>query len=198
MNNIFNIKFNPWISENFKNGTSKYGKILIFGESHYGVDNEDDSNFTIDVINEFLDGETYSAYKMYTNIGLLFNENDKLDIWQNCAYSNLIQYFMSDCDDQPQKEQLESIIPAFWNILELVKPEKVIICSKRAWENWMPDSDERCRKIDEVSIDNLFSSIWEYDYSGGKCKAIGINHPTSIGFSHNKWRPLVQKFINEK
>jgi hypothetical protein len=189
-----NIKFIPFISEGFNNNP-KFGKILVFGESHYGEDHQNDITFTNEVIDEFLSGENYPAYRIYTNIGLLFNESDKYDFWKNGAYSNLIQGFMSDCDDQPNKSHIDTVIPAFWEILDLVKPEKIIICSSRAWNNWMPDSDPRCKKIDDISEGECSSSIWEYNYNGGTCTAIGINHPTSFGFSSNKWRPLIQKFI---
>jgi hypothetical protein len=188
-----NLSFKPWIGANYEN--PKYGKFLILGESHYGDVDSINSNFTTEVLEEYLSGEYYPAYRIYSNLGLIFNENDKYELWNNCAYANLIQHFMNDKDAQPSSAQLESIIPAFWELLELLKPDKIIICSKRMWENWLPDNDSRCRMIDEIKTESKYSSVWEYDHSSGKTLAIGINHPTSIGFSNNEWRPLIQKFI---
>lgn len=36
-----NILFNPWIGENY--GKSELGKLLIIGDSHYFLNNEDES-----------------------------------------------------------------------------------------------------------------------------------------------------------
>ncbi len=189
-----NYFFKPWIGQNYNN--SKYGKILIFGESHYhNGENKLNPEFTREVIEEYLSGEYYPAYRIYSNLGLIFNPDDKFELWNNCAYANLIQHALSDADDQPNSAHIETVIPAFWDYINEIKPEKIIFCSKRMWENWLPDNDPRCRMINSINENSKDSTIWEYDYDGGKAVAIGISHPTSYGFSNNDWRPLIQKFI---
>lgn len=32
---IIRLNFQPWISENYKEGTGKNGRLLLLGESHY-------------------------------------------------------------------------------------------------------------------------------------------------------------------
>jgi hypothetical protein len=185
--------FKPWVGKDYEN--SKYGKILILGESHYGGEKCQYPEFTHEVIKEYLSGEYYPAYRIYSNLGLIFNESDKYELWHNVAYANLIQYALSDSDAQPNSSHIETIIPAFWEILDLVKPQRIIFCSKRLWNNWLPDNDTRCRMVGTINENSKESAVWEYNYNGGKAMAIGINHPTSFGFSNNQWRPLILKFI---
>jgi hypothetical protein len=49
--------------------------------------------------------------------------------------------------------------------------------------------------VGTINENSKESAVWEYNYNGGKAMAIGINHPTSFGFSNNQWRPLILKFI---
>ncbi len=188
------LKFKPWVSENYTNLTSKFGKVLILGESHYGSEKDKHENFTIQVVLEVINGKYCAGYRHFTLLGRLFNP-DRNEIFKNCAFANLIQDILSEPGENPTKSQIETIVPAFWAILNEVKPDKVIITSTRLWENWMPDDDKRCSRIGELKESGKFSTIWEYSYNQGKCIAIGINHTRARDFY--SWRPLVEKFIKE-
>lgn len=184
--------FKPWISENYKNNSSGQ-RILILGESHYGDSNEMESNFTIDVIKDVLDGTRCRGYIYYTKLGKLFNEKNREEIFENCAFSNLIQSFVPAPRIQPTREQLEEIHQVFWEILKTTKPDKVIITSLRAWEYWMPDHDYRGIKMTQIQGNERTSQVWKYQFEDVNCLAIGIPHPSSRNFY--SYRELVQKFI---
>lgn len=199
------INFNPWVSEAYKNGNGIYGKLLIMGESHYIDDEEEDditqqldsaqsgpSEFTTSIVDGFINKKW--ELNFFRNLGLLFNKNDQYEIWENVAFANAIQVGLKTSTSQPTIKDISTVIPAFWELLELLKPGKILICSKRMWNNWMPDSDTRCQKIGEIECNGKYSTIWEYNYENGRCTAIGINHPSSY-FSYSNWEPLVKMFL---
>ena len=211
---IKGLTFQPWVSEAYTNNSGKYGKLLIIGESHYTEESDESEkddvqkandilskkedykvNFTSKMIEGFIENEW--DINFYRNIGLLFNPSDRYEIWKNVAFANAIQIALQTSDSQPNPNDIETVKNAFWLLLENLKPEKVIICSKRMWEKWLPDSDPRGRGISDINLDNLHSTVWEYNLNGNICHAIGINHPSSF-FSYSRWEPFVKLFLQNK
>lgn len=218
-NKIDELNFQPWISESYLKNEGIYGKLLIVGESHY-MEDEDEENemeemkdrideeikeienktssdeLTSVIIEGYINKKWNIAF--YRNIGLLFNVENRYEVWHNVAFANLIQVALKKSDAQPSEEEIKTVIPAFWELLENVKPDKVLICSKRMWTDWMPDDDKRCKSIGSLEINGKHSNVWEYKYSQGACKAIGINHPSWKGFSYKDWGPIVKEFLAMK
>lgn len=191
------LLFNPWIPEDFHSASNKFGKLLLIGESHIANETTKmNKNFTINVIEEVLDENRCRDYRHFTFLGNLISPNDRATTFKHCAFANIIQDVFPGPGIPPNKNQIATIIPAFWELLNVVKPEKIIITSARTWEKWMPDNDVRSAHIDNLKIDGRYSSIWRYKYNGGTCEAIGINHPRSRNFY--SWRQLVTEFINRK
>jgi hypothetical protein len=186
--------FEPWFGKNY--GASSYGRLLIIGESHYTGDEEytESTDFTSKVVDDYLNKK--NDIRFFRNLGLLFNEQDRYEIWGKVSFANAIQNGLSDAKSQPQTKDIDTIIPAFWHLLEKTTPERVIICSNRMWTRWMPNSDKRSSPNGHLDENGKHSTTWNYNYSCGNCSAIGINHPSSIGFSYSSWRPLVFKFLN--
>ena len=169
--NIEDLNFQPFVSEAYKNNNGIYGKLLIIGESHYHdeddietdteieeqVEKEVASNeFTSAIVNGYIKGEW--NLKFYRNLGLLFNENDKYEVWKNVAFANAIQVGLIKSTSQPTGEDIATVIPAFWSLLDNLKPDKVLICSKRMWNHWMPDSDNRSNHLKNVSLNEKYSA----------------------------------------
>lgn len=195
------LTFEPWKGKNYEN--SGFGKILLLGESHYekGIENP---LFTKEIIEEFLSGEQGKGYTIYANIGYLFSD-DCRSIWNEIAFSNLIQNYVPDAQADPQKEDFNKISSIFWLLLESLLPDKVIVCSKGIWNDWVPsnsdDSNKKCIIKGEISENNMRSNLWQYDYTNGSCLAIGITHPSWM-FGRNgtpqEWRPLIESFLSLK
>ncbi|HEX8334099.1 MAG TPA: hypothetical protein VF622_15875, partial [Segetibacter sp.] len=111
------INFQPWKGENF--GIGKYGRLLIVGESHYTEDDpkyDNPNELTTEVVQKFIDGEYDISF--YRNLGLLFNKEDRYELWKNVAFTNAIQRGLHDARTQPEKEDIETVIPAFWKLIE--------------------------------------------------------------------------------
>lgn len=216
--NIEGLNFQPQVSESYRNGTGIYGKLLIIGESQY-IDYEDEdenideelnnvindvsietppNEFTSGVIKGYIDKKWDISF--YRNLGRLFNKKDSYKVWKNVAFSNVIQVGLNSSISQPTPEQIQTIAPVFWILLENLKPEKILVCSSRMWwrELWWDtiDEDLRSTKLPTLlDVNGKHSTVWEYKYKTGVCKAIGINHP-SRGGSSDDWRPLVTEFLS--
>lgn len=191
------LKIKPWISDNYKSPNPKFGKILILGESHYGEASENDEDFTINVIDDVLTGRVCQGYRYFTMLGSLFNPDDRNDIFNNCAFANLIQEILEAPRVHPTEDELDTIQEAFWEILRFTKPEKVIVTSYRAWDKWLPDDDTRGKQIDTITVEGRTSNVWQYEQEGVfKCQAIGIGHPAGRGFY--SWRGVVNEFLARK
>jgi hypothetical protein len=187
------IKIKPWISENYLNKQNGEERVLLLGESHYGEQTDTIMNFTNEVIQDVIDGTICSGYRYYTMLGKLFNESDRSEIFMNCAFSNLIQTILEKPRKNPSKEELDTIHDAFWEILRITKPTKVIVTSQRAWEYWLPDGHPRGQRISDISVNNRYTTVWHYRFDDVDCKAIGIGHPSSRNFY--SWRGVVNEFL---
>jgi len=188
------LRFEPWIGKNYK--TYVDGKILLIGESHY-LDEELDpaSNFTTAVIKQFLQGHKLPT-PFFQRIGNIFDSNDYNSIWENIAFANLIQAGLSEAKSQPTVDDIATINPTFEILLKNLKPDKVLVFSKRLWNNWLTEED--ATHVKEISANNKKGNIWEYQRNGKKTLAMGINHASRMyGKSWSDWVPLVKKFINE-
>lgn len=210
---IKGINFQPWVSEKYENGTGKYGRLLILGESHYI--NEDDNegqkdkeasvedtatepginNFTSAIVQEFLDDDHNSPF--FRNLGWLFNPNDNKEVWREVAFANAIQVPLSGAAAQPNQAEIATIKSAFWLLLDNLEPDKILVCSKRMWNYWIPEDKTKCSYKGDISKNGKSSTIWTYNTPSKECLAMGINHPSRY-FSYNNWRPIVMEFLNEK
>lgn len=211
---IVGLNFQPWIPDAYSKNQGLYGKLLLIGESFYYDEEEDEIEKTEEKkiegiekqipVNEFtsaiIDGYINHKwnFRFYRNLGLVFNEKDPYEIWRNVAFSNGIQVPLTKASTQPTIEDIRTFAPAFWSLVENLKPTKVLICSQRMWVEWMKPVDVKGEIVGEINKNGRNSKIWEYKYTDGHCKAIGINHPSSRGFSHHDWRPLVKEFLDMK
>ena len=131
-------------------------------------------------------------------MGLAFNRVNRYTLWEKVAFANLIQVSLTDPNQQPTLEQISTITPAFWLLLENLKPNKIIICSQRMWTNWMTDidNDNRSKLLQNpLNVNGKHSTIWHYNFGSVDCRAIGINHP-SRAFSYDDWNPIIMEFLN--
>lgn len=209
---IKGINFQPWISKNYETETSKYNRLLILGESHYieeddceeQKDNEVDdnnsqvgvthNNFTSAVVQDFLDDKHNIAF--FRNLGWLFNPNDKKEIWKEIAFANAIQISLCGSTVQPSQNEIETVKNAFWLLLDNLEPDKILVCSKRMWNYWVPEDPAKCEFVRHINNNNKSSTIWKYKTQSKECLVMGINHPSKY-FSYNNWRPIVMEFLNE-
>lgn len=212
------LKFEPWVSDAYQQNEGKYGRLLILGESHYTSDkptydeaqkdfncddvnninllklNSDFGKFTKEIVTEFINEE--SNINFFRNLGLLFNPRDRIEIWKNVAFANGIQSLLLESNGQPNKNEIATVKEAFWSLLNDLKPDRVLVCSQRMWNYWLPDNDERGHLLTHHYANGKHSTIWKYNREGGHTYAMAINHPSKF-FSYSNWEPLVKSFISK-
>ena len=189
---IEKLRFKPWIGNYYEENEN--GKILLVGESHY-LDGEDitTQDFTTAVINEYLsDGNMQTPF--FKRIGQIFDRNDFKAIWAKVAFANLIQSGLSNSSSQPTKDDIATINPAFEILLNDLRPNKVIVLSKRLWNFWL--TEENAQFIGKIKANGKSATVWEYIRDGHSTIAMGIWHPSRMfGNSCYDWTPLVEKFL---
>lgn len=192
-----NLIFQPWIGLNY--GKTELGKLLIVGESHYFYHDETDyANFTKKMIQGL---GTLSDNDFYIKVGKIFNPKDYLEIWSKIAFVNAIQYPFEESRELVTKEQYKTVEPALREYLDLTMPSKMIVCSKRVWDNGLPGNITWGNYIETLHDEehDRSGTVWKFEYTNGHCYGIGIHHTSSTRpyFRPEEWKPLVTKFLNK-
>ena len=191
---IKGLKFQPWIGENYE--TNPKGRILLLGESHYLNGEKETSDFTTQVVNNFKNHFEDFNSPFFERIGKIFDSKDCFKIWNNVAFANLIQSGLDKAKTQPLDEDWETINPAFEKLLAALKPDKVIVFSKRIFNYCLNEDDAICLK--EIKANNKKAEIYQYTRNQHKSFVIGVNHASRMfGNSCLDWTPLIKKFIDE-
>ena len=191
------IKFNPWIGNNYSQAPLGK-KVLVLGESHY--DWEQDSpidhspTVTNEVISEQLDGHYTKAF--WTHITITFLNklptlDDKREFWHAVSFYNYVQQSAGmGARVPPSSEMFQASEPAFFEVLESLKPEVVVVLGYRLWQR-LPKQTTEDETIETQSGPILTR---RYSYVGGTCLACSIKHPSS-GFNGRDWHSRVMTVI---
>lgn len=190
-----NVHFHPWVGEYYDDGFMPGVKLLVVGESHYGKKEQDSPFFTNAVIEEYVSGKTYHAYRTYTKFGQaltgLHNSNVEFDrsiIWNRISFYNYVQEIVATkARTPPTSDMFNKSEDAFWEILKTLAPSHILMWGNRLWKK-SPGFDE----THAIKIDGR--EVGRYVYSGGNCRVMKIRHP-SAGFSYLDWHPIIKKFL---
>lgn len=182
------VFFYPWIGENYWDGGNFDKKILVIGNSHYckyrdscsncGVDGncfdyDECSEFTTDVVNTYL---FHSHWEKWMNTyqkferalcGYTTNDDDARDIWNSIAFYNYLQTAVSDWTDRGNDEDYYSSEDAFWEVIEELHPDYIIMWGNRVWEMApaFNNNDEDCYQLDdgtEIPVLKIHHPSWKY------------------------------------
>ena len=164
MKKIKGLHFQPWIGPNWEK--SKYGKLLLLGESHYLNGDKDTSNLTTLVVKEAVSEKKGMNTAFFWTTELIFGCKEPGQLWNNVAYANLIQNGLPKAQSQPQQKDRATINPSFKLLLDNLKPKKVIVLSKRMWTIWLTEESGKC--ISFINVNDKKSEVWEYEYDKGK------------------------------
>jgi len=185
------IFFKPWIGKYYEKGI--HGKrILILGESHYDCYEE---TSTIECINIQLKGK--ETWRFFTNITITFlnkhpSLEDKYNFWHSVGFYNYIQESVGDGPrERPTKEMWDNAQSGFKELLQIYKPQAVIVLGYQLWENLPPEEIQG--PFIEFS-EQKETAIYQID-AGSQALAYAILHPSSGGFSGWYWHPFVMQAI---
>jgi len=193
-----NIIYKPWIGEKYNK--SELGKLLILGDSHYFLDDEDEKDYP-DFTNKIIKDLKNCNYPFYRKIGKFFNEENILEIWDKVAFANAIQVPFRDAKQKPTDEDLETVENAVKEYLKLTNPDKLIVFSSRVWNQGLPPSINWINKVDEIQDKefNVTLNVYKFAYSKNKfCYGTGLYHPSYPKFKMNDYKNVIKKFIDKE
>ncbi|WP_295220768.1 hypothetical protein [uncultured Chryseobacterium sp.] len=185
--------FKPFIPKDF--GSSHLGRLFIVGDSHYIMhDVKDIPNFTIDIINEL---GLYKPARFFTQIGKLFNSENYKEVYTKVAFANAIQIGMNKPNQSPTYEHFQTVEPAIRLYLDEIKPNRMVVFSKRAWEKGLPNNITWGNYVETLKDEksNLSATVWKFNYEEGSCYGIGLHHPSYKKFNPTNIKSLLNLFL---
>lgn len=199
------VKFHPWVGNNYKNEDKR---LLILGESHYGVKesectDDDKKKFTNTLIKNYCLGDYKGRSKRYwTNImqsvkGKLHNEIDKTEFWSEVSFYNYIQKFVGETPKTaPTPEMWKEAEEPFFEVLEFLQPKHILVLSKRLWQQM---TFQNSYPLPDILTNGIIRDVWAYKLENNSAKAITtwLYHP-SYRFNRSNDHLIVKKLLELK
>ena len=128
------VRFKPYVGEKYHH--SRYGiKLLVLGESHYH-DEEPDSDFTTQVVNQnaFQPGSSFftKLTKILIGSDKDLSEKERKEAWKHVAFYNYIQEIVGDEGRiAPTTAMWEYAHEPFVQVVRELKPDVILILGHR-------------------------------------------------------------------
>lgn len=139
MHNLTGVNFLPFVGEKYHN--SRYGvRLLVLGESHYGVDADSGPDFTQKVIRDCAYVSGFAFFSKLTNVlrGRTDwpTDEDRRETWQHVAFYNFVQEFVGEESRiQPIKAMWRAAQAPFLNVVRELEPDVILVLGSRLWDN---------------------------------------------------------------
>ncbi len=108
---------------------------------------------------------------------------DRSGFWNEVAFGNLFKRGFTNSREQPTQADYASVRGAFEQMVDKVRPKKIIVFSKRLWNYHI--GEQSFEKIQ--SSEALLQDVYWYTKEKHRCLAMGTWHPSSIyGRAHKQ------------
>lgn len=202
------VFFKPWVGDYYESGGIFEKKILILGDYFRcgekcpdcgnGLNHENCRTFATDVVRSIMDGEkagwtpTFRKFESAL-LGSLTSVGKSREIWNSVAFTNYLQIAAGSSRTDCPAENYNMAAPAFFELLELLRPDIVIAWGKRLYAK-MPR--ENFKEESPVTGNGCSALTGNYTVPGGSIiPVMWIQNPASA-FSWKKWHTLINQFIN--
>ena len=209
------VKFLPFVGDDYKKGISfdedgnlifgsdeKTGKkVLVLGESHYcdeKLSDEEMASFTRDVLEWYLDVRKSADNAFWMKTFLKFeralankitDSEESTNIWNHLMFYNYLQVPLKGARMAGSQDNYENASKPFFKLLEVFKPDYVIVWGHRLYE-WLPN-DNGCQGA--VLSDGI--ETWEYNLGDNRIKVLPVCHPSAV-FSWDYWHNIIVELLN--
>jgi hypothetical protein len=210
---IKNLKWLPWIGDNYSDSSSK---LLIVGESHYLWKGEKDADkelnskyFTRDIVFNNHQGHLQevgrikpldSLEKVFTNNRELSMDYKKL-FSDSYSYCVLIQRGLASIEERPCRKDFILGWNTLSNIIRIICPKTIIFIGVTSANYLCPDIinplllHETLTK-EKILINRTYPRKCIFSSSlNNRIRGIFIKH-TSKYFSYNKWNHYIKRYFD--
>lgn len=204
-----NIFFKPWIGKDYQTGGIFGKKILIIGEAHIcgaGCSDcgntgnaEECADFTSNhCIEQLIDGHTAGWTRTFRKFehSLVSGDVDlekSRAIWNSVAFYNYIQKSVDAPRTSPEPVDFQKSENAFFETLELLKPDLIIVWGVTRMYDNMPSKG--WEKGESLIVDSTeVRNGWYTTDSGKRIRAIWVYHP-SAGYSRERWSNVIKTVL---
>ncbi len=195
------VYFEPWIGDDYWDGGIFGKKILVIGNSHYcksredcsncGIDGgcfeyDECSNFTSSVVNDYLNRSywqkwmgTFQKFEraLYGNYT---DEDDSKKIWNSIAFYNYLQTAVPNWNDPGYDEDYNNSEDSFWEVLEELQPDCIIMWGDRVWNMSPSYNGDDCYELED----------------GTSIPLLGIHHPSWRFFNWENENKEITSFLD--
>jgi len=104
---------------------------------------------------------------------------------------------MNKPDENPTDKHFQTIQPAIRLYLDEIKPNRMVVFSKRAWEKGLPNNITWGNYVETLKDEksNLSATVWKFNYEEGSCYGIGLHHPSYKKFNPTNIKSLLNLFL---
>lgn len=207
------VKFLPFVGDQYwygisfnDNGELVLGtkenpgkKVLVLNENHYcdkDLNEEKLSSFTRDVLGFYLNSEQYSGMRTFVKFERALSNTDtdseeRKGIWEHLIFYNYLQTPLYSARMVRPKEDYETAATPFYKVLEIYKPDCIIVWGERL-----------CCDLPTINMChclNLSSDveIMVYDFRKYKAFVMPMYHPVSCLFSCGFWHENIVEFFKK-
>lgn len=190
------ITFLPWVGENYELGFNGR-RFLVLGESHYdnwaGEQHPLPNTFTRECIEEVIARKGGANFWRTLEQALLnqIRQNGWVEggdkLWPQLSFYNFVQApVIGGARVQPENLVFEDSHKPFRQVLECLRPDRVLVCGKRLW-NRMPNIPAEDCLHDDVQAYRLDdgTQVW----------CLATVHPSSGRFGWRELHPLIMAFL---
>ena len=184
------IHFLPWKGDRYNENRCR---LVILGESHHGQPGDNDRQFTRQVTEDYVNGWNH---RFWSQLGQAVTgkphwDIDRREFWNSVAFYNYVQVIAAAGPGRSPTEQMFSQSePAFWEMLDTLKPSHLIACGYRLWRHMPALGDENLT----IVCNGTSHPFGYYPRPWGSTAAMVIKHP-SWGFSAPYWHPAIRQFL---
>lgn len=131
------IIFQPHVGPGYSTASPR---VLIVAESHYGEPHEDPAEATRHVMHMWSSGQ-WNARTITTTgrviTGMPNYQMDRKTAFNDVAFYNFIQTMMADRSQRPTTGEGQASIPAFREVLDMLRPTHVVVNGYLQWWHLM-------------------------------------------------------------
>lgn len=192
------VHFLPFVGEHYR---ATEPKMLILGESHYiDCGGNGYPELTQEVLKGYLQ-MTPCEYENWMNTfrrfehaltGKKLTDEERLACWNDLVFYNYLQKAMQSPREAGTAQDYKDAEPAFFEVLETLRPNIVIVWGKRLWQ-YIPGTqwtEGETLTIDGETVDNGYYTLPD----GHRVYALCVVHPSATMFSCDFWHNAIETF----